>query len=268
MNIEKLINSLLMYYMSVMNEQPIKNLEVSVVSDMVKSSLQYAVNKQETFEINKVTDFIEGLNGRYIVPNKNRKKHIILIHEKQFNENYSMVHTIFHELTHVYDFSKFCFNENCNDFDSLIENELYNSFYYWSEFNAKRVAYKLYRDFMQIVFDEQYTIDNIIEFISTEEIPFQEDYFITRIEEYSNEMIYNNLIYCVMQQYGRYAVWEEYDSNLFNKSTLIPHRLEETLGVKIYDVYDLLKTMKDYNTASEKFRELDLLLNEVYLESH
>lgn len=173
-------------------------------------------------------------------------KNIILINYDIYkNDKTTLPITIFHELTHWVDYNKFI-KEYCNNrWGDIINHQLYNNFYLWSEYHARLLSLYYGRCAMMF-FDKSYLIEDIIgEFQSNE-----------RIEIYKNTIKnkYNLSMYDIFTYCAQLYLCEFFNAKICIEN-YIPNNIHEYFP-SFKSLYYKLKNIQTYEKASLNFESL------------
>lgn len=160
-------------------------------------------------------------NGRMVVPHSTDETISILINTekmKQYTDDGSLtwVGTFSHELTHAIDYYQMARREALTYYDPLEESASYHMFQLWSEYHARKLGYRLLREFHEGVGnlgDKQQQI----KYITETEWPFHQN---NHYRDYHSGIDGNQQMYITMQLLGRYSVWCDLFPNTFNEKTL------------------------------------------------
>jgi len=194
-------------------------------SDFFKYSNNLAINyyKEKGIPENKALT---------ILPNDiNYSKFIIVVKENVFDDK-EYFSTIIHELTHVIDF--------INHFNNLgnvyYGNAVYDEFYFWTEFNAKRAG-------LERLQKELNKTGLIISLKSSAEIFILEN----------NKMISaNEKVYNLVHFLARISIYDEMKNLAFDEQEFPRQFIISVFGSKTFKLYDLLNIAYNY----EKFKVL------------
>lgn len=258
------INVMNAYYINYLKEDPNVPIHVEINSSILDGVLKYVSNFEK--EKYKLIYHNYNPNGTIIVPMYGRQDNIIVINSKQF-ESDDCIHTYFHELTHVYDYRKFAFEYVDEKYEAVDFHKLGKAFFYWTEFHARRVACILKLKFPEYI--KELLND-------TESICYTDDDFFQEMFGYKellrkdiidctkNKNEKHNILYFVMQFFGRCSVWQDFNKNIFNKEVFIEEFLFEYFDKSVLvNLYETLIEMKDYNSATIKLEFLNKILESI-----
>lgn len=210
--------------------------------------------------------FTENDYNGLVIPPKNIKEPFnILINKKEldnFEKDYMLFCTVYHELTHAVDFYKYCkLFFNCN-YDEMLKSDDYYAFFIWAEFNAKKKSYTFYRNYLPIVFGNKEDLINI-------EVPKKNK----ELEDILDSTMHRlDFIYTITHYLARYMVWEDLFYDDFKKFKYVPDKLKKIMGSNLKEFYMFFKTNKylpkdklKYNLLLNIIKRinLDITLNEV-----
>ena len=251
------------YYCNQDNTIIDNNIEVAikVVDNMYEEILKCDLTEEEIESTSKVKQYIDNQTGHILCPNKNRDSFVVLIHIKQFEKDFLYVQTLFHELTHIIDYYKFtqkyC-NGNYDKIDSQVEHGI---FLYWTEYNAKKIGYKLYRQYMHDNCDIDMNSNEVINHMKTTELECQNKNLMQQLQDNSSDLVMQ--IYFIMHYLARYNVWEEIENQYYKDGCKFPYWLNITCNGKIYELYDLMKKINNFEIFTCTREDLEKLLNDM-----
>lgn len=257
--IEKNINEITHLFYNENNIKPI-NIIIEITEDLYKRELELAVSEKQIRDIIGGEKFIRGSNGTMMFINNciTDTAHII-ISENAIENNINRdqyLSTYIHELTHAYDFYKFGMFNKLNNLEDIWELTDNRAFHFWTEYNAKRQAYYLYRK----ILNWDNVSSNAIAKIKNNEIILQINNIKADLFSYQNSI--NDIIYFIIQFLGRFSVWNDLFPNHFNVNTL-PNELINVFGSGLTNLYEFLYDNKRFDDIKLKFSQLDNLLSKV-----
>ncbi len=219
-------------------------------------------HEKEKLEMDKFG--IPGLNGVVIMPKTEELDFIVLISSKQFEDD-QVVHTAFHEFTHLYDYFQY-FQENGNLYirdEKEQELKYFWEFYQWSEYHAKRLGtfifsiyqwYKMHGAkpppdgkylFQYAEFRSKDLVEKIDEFRKAQ-----------KMKLHNTNYLFWDLFQELMGYYGRFSVFQKEDLNKYPDEEFPKETLIDTLGQECIELYHLLLQMKTYDTAKTRLKEI------------
>ncbi len=228
------------------------------ITDNIKEEIDnyYENNKHS----NTFQDFSD-LNGVFLPPNNTKEKSTILINNKELQKskdnNYQIICTLYHELTHAIDYYNYCNDFFDGDYNKMWQNELTYSFYIWTEFNAKRKSYIFYRNFLQ---GDKSNSSESLDLIIKNEIPLHNNDIKNKIKNYKGEY---DIIYYLIHYLARYMVWDETFETSFTNFKMIPEEVKTLLGNNIDVLYDYLKKHKNYSNNINDYNELTKIIEDI-----
>ncbi|MGA2362981.1 MAG: hypothetical protein ABSG73_11045 [Candidatus Aminicenantales bacterium] len=211
---------------------------------------------------------LKDLNGVLVPSASENPSFTILISEQQFAD-LQYVHTLAHELVHLYDYSRF-FKENGNlNLRGREEQEKahYSEFCFWAEFHAKRVGtwfqcfYSWYGEHgLETPPDGRcsFSID-----WQTKSVQEALDRFTAgRTSALANDLLWD-LVLALVCYYGRLSLdeatgWDSIPDPAFPKEGLVA-----ALGEPVLDLFTLLKRMRFYEEAVPLLPSLDGLFGKI-----
>lgn len=252
---EDILNTFVNIYIKECNIEKLPNVRISIVKDIYEEYLKVESEEWKINEIKRQKDIIDNDNGLIAYPNKLHDFFIIFISEdevlKSKENNMLIICTLWHELTHVIDYQNFVDEFNNGSFENIEKIENYMPFYFWTEYHAKKVSYKLYKDF---AWQGQSKSAESLEHIKTIELPFQNENL--RKELISYEVDLKQQIYLIMHYLARYSVWEELDSIYYMDGQQFPFWLNRICNNKILDLYSFLNKLDNFDKAKENLDKL------------
>lgn len=258
---QKHLITLLKYYCEYDNTISKLNLEIKITNSIYKSILECNLTHLERKNFEEQRKIIEEHNGQALQPNKERKNFIIFISTKQITDDLLYVETLFHELTHVVDFYNFI-QEDCNgDYSKIKTAKEFPMFYYWTEFNAKKIGYKLYRNYLDDFTKLNMNDQEIINHMKTTEVEYQNENLLQELNDYSDN--FTKQLYFTFHYLARYSVWESIEPEYFKDGRKFPYWLDITFKGRILELYNLLKEMNNYNKAKERFDKLESIIKDL-----
>ena len=230
---------------------------IKAVDDVSKEYLSNYATKEEIKNYEKAE---VNVDGQFFIPNKERKEFLILFNKKHINEDLTFIEIIFHELEHLCDF--YCLTtELCNsDYSKAKKYKYYTGFHYWTEYNAKKLGYKYYREYLGAFKGIDMYSEEIVDHIKNYELQYQIDKLMNLLNDHN---VFWLQIYFSLQFLARYNVWEEIDNDYFKNGNEFPWWLNETFLGRIYELYDLLNEMGNFELAKSKFKDLEKIIVEL-----
>ncbi len=209
--------------------------EIEVTEDLEESVKGFFLNTNRRIEN---IDIDNSYNGTTCVPRTINEPTYIFISKKlienfQIN-NFQFVCTIFHELTHAIDFYNFCVkycNGIYNDFDKIKE---FYGFKMWTEFNAKKISYLLYCQFIN---GDRYNSNEALDMILDSETKFQNNYI---ADVFFNTDNVERVIYELILYLGRYYVWDITFKGYFEEGKMFSNAFDN-FKTEIFNLYNILK---------------------------
>lgn len=240
----------------------IPNIEIVVKEDMVEAMLEYEENIDKRKSINEQREILANNNGITCYPNKKHEAFYIILNAKIFgelkNKDYQIFCTIFHEITHAIDFYNFA-KAYCDSNYNFIElSSSFPGFYYWTEYNAKKVSYQLYSILM--LGKENYFSCERKEHILNVEVKYQNENLREYLLKYQDD--YKLQLYYIVQYLARYSIWEEIDKKSFENCKLMPEWLL-SISNELEEVYNLFVSLPTFDVAKENFDKIEEYLNKL-----
>lgn len=251
---EELFTNLTKLYIDKCNIKQLPKLQVLIVEDIYEEYLKSELDEWRKSEIKRQKDIISGNNGLTIYPSNNRDYFIILISkeeiEKSQENNLLMICTLWHELTHVIDYQNFANTFNNGNFENIEKVENYMGFYFWTEYNAKKISYKLYKDFF---WEDKSNSEESLEYIRNTELEFQNENLRQQLLSYEHNL--TQQIYYIIHYLARYSIWEELDPDYYKNGEQFPYWLGITSN-NILNLYIYMKELNCFDKAKDNFGKL------------
>lgn len=255
---QKYLITLLKYYCKHDNIISELNLEIKITNNIYESLLECNLTPLERKNFEEQKKIIEEHNGQILQPNKKRKNFIIFIDRKQITDDLLYIETLFHELTHVVDFYNFIQEDYNGDYDKIKTAAEFPMFYYWTEFNAKKIGYKLYRNYLNDFTKLNMNDQEIINHMKTTELDFQNENLFQQLNDYSDN--FSKQLYFTFHYLARYSVWESIEPEYFKDGRKFPYWLDITFKGTILELYNLFKEMNNYKEAKVRFSRLEEII--------
>lgn len=203
----------------------------------------------------------QDFNGRLVAPHRLDEPMNILLNEYKIIEYFdsrTWLGTIAHELTHAIDYYQMARLENLANYDIIDTDKKYNVFRLWSEYHARKKAYK----FLGSIMSRKYfrSPEEHLKHIREEEWPFQRNSFLSNYENCSSDY---DQIYFVMNLLGRYSVWCDLFPDSFNENSIVED-LEEFSWPR--SLLSFLRSHETLETMYDDFGELDNLLWDYWID--
>lgn len=252
-NLQQITNTILNIYYASSQREPIK-LVVEYIDDIYSRRLELAYNEKQKSDVTISKDFIKSLNGTMVLPQTKDGTYYILISKYILNNTY-FIGTIVHELTHIYDFMDFASEFCCDDFEAVEHHELFNTFYYWTEFNSRRKGYYYYRQIQFALQSLKLSDEEQIDHILNTELKVHYDSLLKNLREYSVDNNSQKYIYNLIQFLGRFSVWEDLFPERIKAREYLPDYLLNAYGNKILELYELLCSIDNFSKAKGKLEQ-------------
>lgn len=191
---------------------------------------------------------VNTMNGLMLLPKHIDETFDIIINADSIikytlDNSMTWVNTIAHELTHVYDYQNLINKEELNEINGELFWLKYKTFYYWSEFHAKREGYRFLYHWLKAADAFKSDDEHIKHIVEIELVPKLADLLITLSGLNNNDRVYE-----LMHFLGRYSVWNDLYPREFTSDKLklaIPLR-------EINNIYDILYQYKDFEQIYDK----------------
>lgn len=255
-SIQKIIESVWTMYYQELNIEPM-DVELQFTDNIYKKRLELAMNQKDYHNIKMQKDFISTLNGTIVLPKTINEKPYILISNNTINESLLFISTFTHELTHIHDFYSFAKYHNIIYLPNIETHDDFQSFYFWTEFHARRNGYYFYRKTMKEFANDNKTRNEEIQYIKEVECQFHLRYLVEDLTKYQNNP--TQYMYTIIQFLGRFSIWQYLFPEAFNKNTL-PETLLNTYKDKIIDLYNYLYVHSTFKDIKDNFKELIIKL--------
>lgn len=236
-----------------------------VISDnFYESQLTFASKRQlehlQNFDENE-KERSNSFNGYLLMPTNEREEFIILLNPLTFDEQNTFIGTFHHEITHMFDYSKYMNDCGIISEEKMFDTEYYHCMYYWSEYHARKLGYTYLRKYVQIIFNLKQ--EEIVEHIKNTEIPTQMIHLNECTDKYVDNKRADIFIYELVLHYGRMIVWEDYGFKVIEEDIFPKQKLINLLGNASIELYNLLSNMNDYHNAKLKFKDLKNLIVQI-----
>lgn len=256
------------YYCQVNNIIELPNYKLVLTDNIYTESLKL-MSESEIKEDMKYENSIEQLNGRMLYRTQDRPFYI-LINKKQLNEQFDFVGTYYHELTHVIDFDRYMNEVKANNIIELSEDRYYWTFYLWTEFHARYIAYSQFYDYINYANGYKEDISEKINYIESKEKEFQANYYYKQIEKYNNNITkiplniaFQELFYEVSQFYGRFSKWHEYGIEFKYDGNVLLNEFKH-IRKELIDYYNILLKCKKYEGFKQHKYKIFNIINDLY----
>lgn len=266
MNKDKIQNhlkELFEYYCTYDNSIRDNNIKIytRIVESIYEAILKFDLTESEIEQVEKSKQYLDNQTGHILCPNKNRDNFVILINENRYDKESLYIQTLFHELTHVIDYYRFVQKYCDGNYDEIDMQSEQSIFLYWTEYNAKKVGYKLY---MQYMFENcEFGINDckIAEYMKTIELEKENNNIIQNLRYYNNDLFMQK--YFVMHYLAIYSVWEDVDKKYFENGSKFPFGLVFACNGKIYNLYNLIKRINSFEIFIFEKENLEKRLNDI-----
>lgn len=257
---EDILNHFVNMYIQKNNIKGLPNVKISIVNNIYDEYIKTENDKWKINEIKKQKDIIENNNGMIAYPNKLHDFFIIFISEEEVlksKENGMLVIcTLWHELTHIIDYQNFVNEFNNGNFENIENTKNYMGFYFWTEYNAKKISYRMYKDF---AWQGQSKSEESLEHIKNIELPFQNEGL--RKELIIHQKNFQQQIYLIIHYLARYSVWEELDYNYYSEGRQFPYWLNDICNNKLLNLYNLFLKLNSFDIAKKNFDKIIEYIN-------
>lgn len=227
--------------------------------NVYERKLELAIDEDDEKEIIANKDFYLRVNGTIALPIAISERPYVVISNNAPKENYQIINTIIHELTHIHDFYDIVKYNDRTHFTRMRNLDNITVFTLWSEFHAKKIGYFTYRSTLNKSFG--YADNDILENIINIELPHWNRHLLLSLEDSkANPFSYMS---CLFSYFGRYAVWSELYSDRFPG---LPNGLSLNHRVIINELFNFLRINSEYNLIRNKLEKLGILMNNLYEE--
>jgi hypothetical protein len=236
------------------NRSAIPKFNVAISSNMHDDYLIYA-DDEEKIHLQKMSPIeIENqnnYNGFTLMPNNIHDNFVILISTKQINRNLEFIYTYAHELTHVFDFSKYMYDNGIETEKELLSSEGYYPIYYWSEFHARYYSFKYSIKYSNV------TKEDILEAIKQSHFKIYMERLKKCMADTKNGGV--QILTELMYQYGRFKGYKEYGFNAIEQD-LFPKDIVKDMfgdaGIRIYYLFVDISNYEDFKTNYTKIVDI------------
>ncbi len=169
--------------------------------------------------------------------------------------------TICHELTHIHDYIDFAY-EYCNGNLELINShELQSIFFFWTEFHARCLGYLFYRTMVYALNNVTISKEAQLEHIKTTE--YQLHYKTLYDDIWKAHRNHNNTyyLYSIVNYLGRVSAWGIIFKDDLELDNFIPDYLVDQYGDRIYNLFHLLQSMKNFDLVKDKLKVLEQIIS-------
>lgn len=223
--------------------------EIEIVDNIEKNSKDYFKKIKKDYDYISIQDY----NGATLVPHTTNEPIMIFLSKERAlnakNNNYEIICTLFHELTHAADFHNY-YSKYCGgNYDSGVDRDSQYGFLNWTEFHAKRISYL---EYCKIINGDKITSKESLENILNVELPKKNN----ELDEYliNNECDLEDIIYNLMFYLGRYSVWEDWFPSEFENGKHFSVELKKYLPL-IVELSDLLKNTRNSKNEYENIKK-------------
>ena len=231
---------------------------IEFVDDLYKRRLELAYNDEDRDNVTKNKEFISGRYSTIVFPRTIDGAQWILISKEKTIKTLSYINSIAHELTYCDNYRDFA-AEFCNgDYNAIEQHNLFSTFFYWTEFWAKRNGYFYYREILYQITNYNPSREDQIKYILGEELISNYDSLVRDLTKYK----YDKALYVgsIMQFLGRFSAWQDSFSEITVQKYL-PPTFQKAYGSKIFELYETLRLMPNFNIAKGKLKQLGSLVN-------
>lgn len=255
-NISNILNMVFSDYIKDANED-VKNVpkfSAMLTDNLYNAALLHVDSLEKTLYEKMSSEEIgdmNNLNGCMLVPNSKSEHYLILINTMQVDDNNSFIYTFAHELTHVFDFSKYIHDNNISTEKELTASKDYCLIYYWSEFHARYYSNKYARRYFNISKEE--TLKTIAE----QEFPLHMKNLNKCLENFMCGGV--KVLTELMYQYGRFISYKEYGFIAIEQYEFPKDKIIEMFGcpgIEIYYMFENIMDYRDFNLNIIKIRNL------------
>ena len=228
--------------------QIIIDSKIEFPDDIYNRRLELAVNERDKLNVINSYDFLKDINGTIVLPDNLRDRPYVLINQNQLNQNCDFMHTGHHELIHIYDYYIYAKYYNIQDLTQIDSSQYGCLYYFWTEFNARRIATICYRNklYASLKFNKEDIEQNIIS-----EIPI-----ITR--ELIDELLKPEKKYHIVQYIARLMA---YNDMFLEYKFNIPEELISIYPTQLNILYDFLLHNKEFEQIVDNFEAFEEIIN-------
>lgn len=209
MELNEMFNKIINDYFEIMRNKSFKvSINLTLTNDIYDKRMQIGTKeqKEDIGSNDQLKNWANNLNATLVNPDDYDGTYNVLMNEKYFLDNYGFnnnwVGTICHELTHICDFIDYANITKQNKFSMMLKHESYKMFYFWTEYNARRIGYRFLRKYTYV----NMSVESQLEFIMHTELPFH-------VKDYNDNYILctsvREQIYSTMQFLGHLKTWKE-----------------------------------------------------------
>lgn len=185
---------------------------------------------------------IDKLNGRIVLPRLINEEFKILISKRIIKDNINYFKTIFHELTHVWDYVNICKYLNIQETLKLQTYEYIDFFKLWTEFHASLYGSSISQYILQNLFNS--SNDSNYDWHIKKELPVKMKYIEERIKSTKNDLgmqLYHFFIY-----FGEICFWSNLYPQFYNNGKINCLLKND---IRLIKLYNFCCKNRDFSTA-------------------
>lgn len=241
------------FYTMIRKYDDTRKIDIIVASDVYSTIMAHEMCEFQRGVVIKKGKSLNEMNGTVILaPTKEKSTLVILSMYAMTNRSIDEIRgTLIHELTHAHDYYDFIqfFEFNCNE--DIFYSELYETFFFWTEFHARKNGYKRYIECTYNDDRNQFELHKL-------------DY-VKGIGVNLTLRSSRGFMYDLMQACGRYCAFVEvcstYKSDFIND--ILYGNVESSLINVLDELYDLLTQNVEFSSFSKNISKFKLLFDQL-----
>lgn len=191
---------------------------------------------------------IDSLNGRILFPKSIDGHYKILLNKKIFNGNYNFLCTIFHELTHVWDYTNLFKYLNIDKVNDASDYKYFDIFKLWMEFHASLLGETISYNILQklsIIEKDNY------EWNKSEELPYMIKYMNEVSKKNENDL--GMQLYYFFIYFGKICFWHDLYPEHYPRGKVQYLLANDNRLMKLYD---FCNQNRDFFAAINKMEQV------------
>ncbi len=231
------------------------DINIEFCENIYDKRLELAIDDYDRRQIIKNRRVISTLTGTIVLPEKINGKYYVLIKNSQI-ENLNFIGTIVHEITHISDFINLYNYNNASSFREVEESYEFDFFYYWTEYHAKYMGYKILRIFLFDYIQSELTPrEEQLKLIREYEFETHKEKLLNILKEIDSLNMNVMIIYESVHFLSRINAWCDIFEELRISEFIEGSKLIE-LKKELNNIYDIFRNLNDFTKAIENIENI------------